>query len=189
MSDNILKKEFKEKDVQRLRNIISGKTNQKNTVGVGYTKVEESHKEGDVWVEYGRQWTISDGLKQNVTKLDGAKKLLHLPLFCPECKKYMNKKFDKPFYLQYNRCWDCQIDFETELRRLGIWEKYQSDIFNMDIDGVINDFKIWSDEDINSNMESYITEAGDIESWVDNSKSKLKLDREETIRYLQSLKK
>ena len=38
MSENVLKKEFKEKDVQRLRNLVQGKYGEKSTVGTGYTK-------------------------------------------------------------------------------------------------------------------------------------------------------
>ena len=41
MKDNILKKEFQKKDVERLRNLVKGKSNQKLGQGVGYTKKEE----------------------------------------------------------------------------------------------------------------------------------------------------
>ena len=34
--DSILKKEFKEKDVQRLRNLVQGKYGEKTTMGTGY---------------------------------------------------------------------------------------------------------------------------------------------------------
>ena len=68
MSDNVLKKEFNQRDVQRLRNLIQGKTGDKVTIGVGYTKQQEFHNEGDVWEEDGRKWTIKDGIKQNITK-------------------------------------------------------------------------------------------------------------------------
>ena len=45
------------------------------------------------------------------------------------------------------------------------------------------------DEIINDSNESFITEAGDIEKWVGSSKKKLLENKEETIKYLQSLKK
>ena len=38
MKDNILKKEFGKKDVQRLRNVLGGKAGERSTDGVGYTK-------------------------------------------------------------------------------------------------------------------------------------------------------
>ncbi len=34
MADNVLKKEFQEKDVQRLRNLIQGKYGEKTTVAI-----------------------------------------------------------------------------------------------------------------------------------------------------------
>ena len=189
MSENVLKKEFKEKDIQRLRNLIQGKQGEKTTVGTGYTKQYEFHEEGDVWEENGRTWTIKDGIKQNVTRLDKAKESLHLPLFCPECNNVMKKSNDKLFYIQYHRCFDCQIEFETELRIKGFWNEYEKHILNSDIDGAIHDFNIWIDEEINTSNESWVTEAGDIEKWVGSAKDKLLQSKEETIKYLESLKK
>lgn len=62
----MLNKEFQKKDVQRLRNLVQGKYGDKTTVGVGYSKKYINHEEGDVWEENGRQWTIKNGIKQNV---------------------------------------------------------------------------------------------------------------------------
>ena len=48
MSDNVLKKDFNKKDVERLRNLVKGKAGERTTQGIGYTKKEEFHKEGDI---------------------------------------------------------------------------------------------------------------------------------------------
>jgi hypothetical protein len=189
MADNVLKKEFKEKDVQRLRNLVQGKYGEKNTVGTGYTKKQEFHDEGDVWEEDNRTWTIKNGIKQNITVLDSARDSIQLPLFCPCCSNLMKNKHDKLFYLQYKRCFNCHIDFETELKIKGLWEEYEKHIINSDIDGVTQEFNIWIDEEINSSNESYITEDGAIERWVGSAKKKLLENKEETIKYLQNLKK
>jgi hypothetical protein len=189
MSDNVLKKEFKEKDVQRLRNLMQGKYGEKTTVGTGYTKQKEFHDEGDVWEEDGRQWTIKNGVKQNITKLDSAKESIHLPLFCPCCSNLMKPHLDKLFYIQYRRCFNCQVDFETDLKLKGLLEEYAKFISNSDIDGITQEFNIWIDEEINNSNESYITEAGDVERWVGSAKKKLLENKEETIKYLQNLKK
>ena len=37
MSDNILKKDFQKKDVERLRNLVKGKGGKRTTQGIGYT--------------------------------------------------------------------------------------------------------------------------------------------------------
>ena len=112
-----------------------------------------------------------------------------MPLFCPSCNKVMKHKLDKPFYLQYKRCWNCQIEFETELRTLGLWGEYEKNIINSDIDNMIKDFEIWVDESLNESNQSFVTEAGDVEKWVGSNKNKLLESKEETIKYLQSLKK
>ena len=61
---------------------------------------------------------ILDGIKQNVTKLDKAKQEVTLPLFCPCCSNLMKNKNNKLFYIQYKRCFNCQVDFETDIRCL-----------------------------------------------------------------------
>ena len=114
--ETVLKKEFQKKDVERLRNLMQGKYGEKTTVGVGYSKPEEFHKEGDIWDYDGRTWTIKDGIKQNITKLDNAKKSHVMPLFCPTCKNLMDEKFDKDYYNIHKKCINCVVDFEFEFK-------------------------------------------------------------------------
>jgi len=189
MSESILNKPFEKKDIQRLRNLIQGKYSLRSTIGVGYTKKTKTYEEGDIWEENGRTWTIKDGLKQNVTKLDSFKHLANFPLFCPNCSTLMNHKYDKSFYYQYKRCYSCQINFETEIRRLGLWEEYERNIINTDLENVIKDFEFWMDDIVGESNSSYITESGDIERWIGSAKQKLLEDKEKTINYLKGLKK
>jgi hypothetical protein len=189
MEDKILKKPFEQKDIQRLRNLVQGKYTDKTHFGIGYTKPQEFHNEGDIWDENDRKWTIKDGIKQNITKLDKAKRLIVMPLFCPCCSNLMKNKNDKLFYIQYNRCFNCQIEFETDLKKHGLWKEHEKTITNSDIDYMIKDYTIWIDEAINSSNESFITEAGDIENWMGSSIKKLQENKEEIIKYLKELKK
>jgi len=101
----------------------------------------------------------------------------------------MKNRNDKLFYIQYKRCFNCQIDFETDIKRLGLWNEYEKNIINSDLDYLIKDYDTWVDELINTANDSFITEAGDVEKWVGSSKKKLLESKEETIKYLQSLKK
>ena len=82
-----------------------------------------------------------------------------------------------------------QIEFETDLRKMGLWEEYEKNIINSDLDNIITDYGTWMDEVINTSNESFITEAGDVEKWVGSSKQKMLQNKEETIKYLESLKK
>jgi hypothetical protein len=189
MSENVLKKGFQQKDIQRLRNLVQGKHGERTTVGVGYEKKKSFHNEGDVWEEDGRKWTIKNGIKQNLTKLDKAKHSVTLPLFCPCCSNLMKNRNDKLFYIQYSRCFHCQINFETDIKKMGLWKKYQDNIINSDVDNLIKDYNVWIDEVINNSNESFITEGGDIEKWSGSAKKKLLESKEETIKYLQQLKR
>jgi uncharacterized protein (UPF0128 family) len=87
--DSTLKKEFKKSDVQRMRNIITGKTGDRTQILGGWENKIEEHKEGDAWEEDGKKWTIKNGIKQSITKLDKFKHLISLPLTCPSFKKPM----------------------------------------------------------------------------------------------------
>jgi hypothetical protein len=186
-----LKKEFQKRDVERMRNLITGKYGKKTTLGIGYKKKQKHHKEGDVWDEDGRTWTIKEGIKQNITKLDKAKKAILMPIFCPDCSKPMTYWQDKNFYNLYKRCFNCQVDFEGDLRVKGLFEEYQKNIINDDIDHFITDYSQFVEECLNKNGEQgFISEAGDIENWKGKiNKELVEKSKAETIKYLKSLKK
>ena len=189
MKDNVLKKDFQERDVQRLRNLIQGKQGEKTRSSVGFSKADEFHAEGDIWESDGRTWTIKDGIKQNITKLDKAKKAHVMPLLCPKCNRVMKKRNDKQFYNIHKMCFDCVIDFEADLKKQGKWEEYQRNIKNNEIDNRIAEFKIWVKERLEEGNDSFVSESGEVERWV----GKINEDRvekyvTEVIEYLESLK-
>lgn len=187
--DNILKKEFQKQDVERLRNLVQGKYGEKTRSSVGFSKKDEFYKEGDIWEVDGRTWTIKDGIKQNVTKLDKAKKAHVMPLLCPNCKRVMKKRIDKQFYNIHKICFDCVIDFEAELKKQGKWEEYQRKIKNNELDNKIIEFKAWVEEKMSESNNSFISEAGDVEKW-DGKINKELVDKnvKEVVEYLEGLK-
>ncbi len=115
-----LNREFEKKDVERMRNLIQGKYGEKNGTSVGFSTPHKDYEEGDIWESDGRTWTIKNGIKQNITKLDKAKKAV-MPLFCPSCNKVMKKHLDPAIYKMFRRCHDCQAEFEMRLRLKGLW--------------------------------------------------------------------
>jgi len=121
----MLNKEFKRKDVERIRNLVKGKVGESSELQVGYTTKKEDHKEGDIWEEGGKKWTIKDGIKQTATKLDEVKKEAILPLFCPSCKSLMKKRNDTKMYNIHKMCYDCVIDMEHKLKIKGKYEEYE----------------------------------------------------------------
>ena len=187
--DNVLKKQFQERDVQRLRNLVQGKYGEKTRTSIGFTKADEFYKEGDIWESDGRTRTIKDGIKQNVTKLDKAKKAHVMPLLCPNCKKVMKNRNDKPFYNLHKMCFNCVIDFEHDLRKQGKWEQYQRDIKNGEIDKQIEEFKVFINERLNETNDGFVSESGDVEKWVGKlDATKVEEYTQEVIKYLESLK-
>jgi len=191
MSSTVLKKEFRERDVERLRNLVTGKYGDKTSISTGYTKDETYHGEGEIWEESGRTWTIQNGIKVNVTKLDEAKKAVNMPLFCPCCKKVMKHKFDKSYYMQYRKCYDCIINYETKLRIEGKWEDYEKKIVNSDIDGLKVDFTVFMENLLTESNQGFVTEQGDVEGWKSGGQDKevLKKQLEETLQFLDTFKK
>ena len=45
----MLKKEFKKKDVERMRNLIQGKSGERTSAGIGFAKKQQFYEEGDIW--------------------------------------------------------------------------------------------------------------------------------------------
>ena len=189
MGDNLLKKEFRTRDVQRMRNIITKDYGAKTSTQIGYTKENVDRKEGDVWEENNKTWTIKNGIKMTVTKLDIVRKALQTPLTCPNCGQPMNKgRLDKVMYSIHKQCSDCVIKYETKLKLEGKFEEYQKNINNQSIAYHITEMEnVLLELALDQSDESFVTEAGDIESWkgkgVDNAK--LMQDIQE---YIQKLK-
>ena len=187
--ENVLKKEFQKRDVERLRNLMQGKYGEKTRSSVGFTNKQEFHNEGDIWESDGRTWTIKDGIRQNITKLDKAKKAHVLPLLCPKCKKVMKNRNDKPFYNIHKMCFNCVIDFEHELRKEGKWEEYQRNIKNDELDNHIKEFKLFVKEKLKESNQSHVSEAGEVERWVGKiDEDKVDIATQEVIDYLEKLK-
>ena len=189
MKDNVLKKEFSKKDVERARNLVKGNAGARTTEGIGYTKKYEHHKEGDVWEEDGRKWTIKNGIKQNITKMDKFKKMGKTPLFCPECNTIMKKHLDTKVFPAYQKCFDCVIDYEQQLKKEGKLEEFHQSLRDQHIDTAIDGFKSFMADAMKQSNQNYVTEAGDVEDWK-GGKSKEDFERElqEGIEYLEGLK-
>ena len=166
MGDNLLKKEFKTRDVQRMRNIITKKTGDKTGTQVGYTKAYEDHKEGDVWEERGKKWTIKNGIKQTVTRFDSIKKKIFAPITCPNCNKPMTKgHLDKYMFSIHQKCSDCVIEYETKLKVKGEYKEYEREIIKKGVEYHIKEMEGVLLELLMNNSEQFVTENGEIEEW------------------------
>ena len=162
----MLKKEFKRKDVQRARNLIMGKTGASTGTQVGYKKETKEYQEGDVWTEGRKTWTIKNGIKQTVSKLDAIKKEVFMPLSCPCCGKIMKSRLDKPNYKIHKKCHDCVIEFEHKLRIRGEYDNYIKKLKAKNSIELTNEIESYLLDAINSSNSSFVSEDGVVEKWV-----------------------
>lgn len=171
MSSSILKKEFQKSDVARMRNLVKGNLTGSTREQVGYSKKEDTHREGDIWTdEKGKTWTIQNGLRFSVSKLQQAKEAVRAPLVCPKCGKPLNTRLDKKVYPVHGICYDCVVRMEDDLKRAGLYREYERNIMNQNIQGFVSEMS----ERIKSLSENrdveITTEDGVLESWGQLSK-------------------
>ena len=167
MSETRLNKEFSERDIQRMRNIVSGDTANRTRVQAGFEKQKTEYTDGDIWEENGKTWTIHNGLKQTVTKHDKLRALVKMPLACPKCKKSMKATaLNKKMWNIHNQCFDCTVEYETQLKATGQYEEYAKNIMNANKNTFADDYEAAVKEYETAQPDTYVSEAGDIENWV-----------------------
>jgi bacterioferritin-associated ferredoxin len=188
MEESQLKREFNRRDVQRMRNIITKDYSAKTTTQIGYTKVQAERKEGDVWEEGDKQWTLKNGIKQTVTRFDELKKVMSLPLACPKCGKAVKSTMlNKKMWPIHKMCFDCVIDMETELKREGKFEEYARDLVTKGAKTYIKDLENALLDLVKESNDAFVTEHGDIEKWAGKGIDNDKLSKE-IQEHIQKLK-
>ena len=168
MADSLLKKEWREEDIKRVRNLITGHYGNATKDQIGYSHVEEQHKEGDVWEENGKTWTIKEGLKQTVSKLSAVRQALRMPLVCPKCGKALNTALDKKMYPIHGFCFDCVCKMEDDLKRAGLYQEYEKNLVEGNIRNFVQELKDRIKHISKSKVE-YSTDQGELEDWGDVS--------------------
>ena len=184
-----LKKEFNKSDVQRIRNIVNKDYTSKTKFQSGYSKNSTLREEGDIWEENGKKWTIKNGIKQNVTKLDNIKKSIRLPLCCPKCNGPLSYHLSKQIYRIHKMCMNCFLDYEDVLKKNGLLKKNILDQRKANVKFFIRELE----ESINlvnndTNVNDFVTEAGDVEDWKVNKSAVNKKEIEKITEYLDHLK-
>jgi len=151
--------------LERMRNLIKGNSGDSTEIQVGYTTKQEDHKEGDVWEEGGKTWTIKDGIKQTATKLDRIKKEAIMPLFCPECGTLMKKQTDPKMYKIHKKCTDCVVEMEHKLRIEGKFEEYEKNMTVANMRNHATEMEAYLLDAINQSNNGFVSENGEVERW------------------------
>lgn len=162
----MLKKEFKRKDVERMRNLIKGKAGSSSEIQIGYTKKKKDYKEGDIWKEGKKTWTIKNGIKKNISKLSNIRKEIFTPLCCPKCNKIMKHSLDKSNYKTHKKCHSCVVEFEHKLKIKGKYKDYIKSLQNKNSLDIINETESYLLDIVNTSNEGFVSEDGVIERWI-----------------------
>ena len=125
------------RNIEKVKKLIAGVGGQ-GSIRVGYTpKSVSMRKEGEEWVDArGRRWTIQDGKRKQITKIPprGFDK-------CNDCEKLILKTLDQDTYNRMQRCYHCQLYFETELKREGKWEDWVKEMETKRWEAVLAEYK------------------------------------------------
>ena len=95
-----------ERQNKALGNLLKGEKVEKRAM-VGYTPKQK--EKGDI--------------KSDLTDIMAE---VRMPWFCPNCKGTMKKKLDDKFWRLFGHCWDCQIEFEHQLRLEGKYDDWST---------------------------------------------------------------
>jgi len=171
--ENNLKKEFTKRDVTRMRNILTDKAGERTQIQTGWEKKVETYKEGDVWEQDGKKWTIIKGIKQSITKLDEIKKLVVLPLCCPECGGVMkNHEYNKKMWAIHKMCIDCVSRMESKIKMEGKWDEYCANIMNSNKNAQLDYLEQALDTWVDQN-DTFVSEMGEVEKWGGGDKTSI----------------
>jgi hypothetical protein len=103
---------------------------EKNTV-IGYDKVEQKRKVGEVWEDEHHRYEQKDGFivktGKNSEAFQEIRNYLAEKTKCKneDCKTIKITQKDKQFIKQNGYCMNCTIDNEHKIRVEGLWKEYQ----------------------------------------------------------------
>jgi hypothetical protein len=168
--ESMLNKEFTEREVQRMRNLITKKHGDKTQVSAGYES-RVARKEGDIWEANGKTWTISGGIKKSIPKLSKFKKEAIMPLTCSKCNDVLSRNSDyvKQIYKLMGHCPKCQAKYESDLKIAGTFDNYAKEMHIKNHLHLVDDAEKGFEDFIQNGFEKYMSELGETEDWIGNS--------------------
>jgi hypothetical protein len=127
-----------------LKSILSGKNPDRKIMSSNY------NPDNDEFIKAERE------KRKKEKELSEAKnemmRKLRMPLFCPKCGLIMNKRLDTKFWNRRNKCFDCVIEEENEMRKNGTFEAYEKRV-------VLENKRDWLKENI-TQVEEYKKSTG-----------------------------
>lgn len=150
-------------------------------------KKQQHHVEGDVWEDQGKTWTIKNGIKRTVSKLEEARKAILTPLCCPTCQKPMKHPLDQQMWAINETCFNCLVDMEHEIIKAGKWKEYEVGKMTANAKSFLRDLQDYLEDEMQDTSKRYVTEDGMIEKWKDVDTSYIKNIRDEAIKNMEQV--
>jgi uncharacterized protein CbrC (UPF0167 family) len=171
--ETMLNKEFTEREVQRMRNLITKKHGDKTQTLVGYEK-NIKREENEIWEENGKTWTISNGIKKSIPKLSKFKQDATMPLTCPKCNEHLSRESDyvKHLFKLTHKCPKCVAKEESQLKLEGKFNEYAKQMYAKNHLDIVDEAEKGFDDFIKHGFDKFMSELGETESWNGNLLSK-----------------
>lgn len=109
--------------------------------------------------------------EESYKKMDAIFDYLNEMYTCKKCNKncrLFGKKLDDKVILKTGMCFDCLVQYETELRITGEYNEYAQKKIEDNAKSWLEEFKQTLEDYKNQysdEVKSYVTEAGDVEEW------------------------
>lgn len=123
--------------------------------------------EGDVWTEQNKIWTIKNGIKRTVNKLDESRKNHITPMTCPCCNRHIKMHYiEDKMWAIHKKCYSCVIDEEHEIQKKGNWKAYEEKKISANADSYLKDLEMYLEDEVNMDVtKNQVTEDGMVEKW------------------------
>jgi ribosomal protein L37AE/L43A len=163
------------RNIEAIKKMLDGTHRTQNKTTVGFSDADKVAKQnqkraiGECWVENGEEWEQREGFKIKKGKMDEIRQLIanKMPTTCPKCNNPMTKRLDEKFWKLEKHCFDCQVDFEHNLRIEGKYEAYEKERILKNAEAWLKDAEQEAKEIIESfrNPENFTNVDGTTEQW------------------------
>ena len=94
--------------------------------------------------------------------------------------------YNKKMWAIHQKCFDCVIKMESELKREGKWDDYSANIMNTNKNAELDDLAIMLDQWLDQ-KDTFVSEAGEVEKWGGGDKQTVYKQVKERIAELKEL--
>ena len=130
-------------------------------------------KPGDTWEEGGYIYIQHEGWLEKTTKnlVAMQEEGLFEPKKCSTCGSTANNHLDEKFLRIRNKCFNCNIKYETHLRLIGKYEDYEKKVMMNNALSFFKDAKQELEHYIDSatDVDIYFNDDGTQQKWVGNA--------------------